>query len=33
LALPAISLRAPQGEASSPVNSTAVVNLPITYVL
>src|ERR1700694_4905185 len=30
LALPAISLRAPHGEASSPVNSTAVVNLPIT---
>src|SRR5713226_9615836 len=29
LALPAISLRAPHGEASSPVNSTAVVNLPI----
>src|SRR6266567_333246 len=30
LALPAISLRAPQGEDSSPANSTAVVNLPIT---
>src|ERR1700737_142707 len=29
LALPAMSLSAPQGEASSPVNSTAVVNLPI----
>src|SRR4029077_13019593 len=29
-ALPAMSLRAPQGDASSPANSTAVVNLPIT---
>src|SRR5438309_489767 len=31
LALPAISFSAPQGEASSPVNSTAVVNLPIIF--
>src|SRR5207245_300828 len=31
LALPAMSFSAPQGEASSPVNSTAVVNLPIIF--
>src|SRR3979411_623416 len=31
LDLPQMTFRAPQGEASSPVNSTAVVNLPIIF--